>query len=96
MPMQPYRVKAIDNVKADRGRVALKYGPLVYNIESVDQDINKVLSDDSALTVKWNANLLGGVMVLNGTFADGSPMIAIPNYARENRGGRSIVWIRDR
>jgi hypothetical protein len=35
-------------------------------------------------------------MVLNGTFADGSPMIAIPNYARENRGGRSIVWIRDR
>ena len=83
-------------MKADRGRVALKYGPLVYNIESVDQDINKVLSDDSALTVKWNANLLGGVMVLNGTFADGSPMIAIPNYARENRGGRSIVWIRDR
>ena len=96
LPMQPYRVKAIDNVKADRGRAALKYGPLVYNIESVDQDINKVLSDDSALTAQWNANLFGGVMVLNGTFADGSPMIAIPNYARENRGGRSIVWIKDR
>jgi hypothetical protein len=25
-----------------------------------------------------------------------TPMIAIPNYARNNRGGRSIVRIRDR
>jgi hypothetical protein len=95
LPMQVQRVKAIDKIKADHGRVALKYGPVVYNVESVDQDINKVLADDSPITPEWSPNLLGGVMALEGTFADGSPMLAIPNYARENRGGRSIVWIRD-
>jgi hypothetical protein len=75
--------------------VALKFGPLVYNIESVDQNVNSVLSDDSPLTAEWNANLLGGVMIIKGKFADGSPLTAIPNYARLNRGGRSLVWIRD-
>jgi DUF1680 family protein len=96
LPMQPYRVKAIDKVKADRGRVALMYGPLVFNIESVDQDINKVLAPDAPLTTEWKPDLLGGVMVIKSKFTDGSDMIAIPNYARLNRGGRSIVWIRDR
>jgi DUF1680 family protein len=94
-PMQVQRVKADERVMADRGRVALKYGPLVYNIESVDQNVNSVLSDDSPLTTEWDPNLLGGVMVVKGKFADGSPLTAIPNYARLNRGGRSLVWIRD-
>jgi hypothetical protein len=94
-PMQVQRVKADERVAADRGRVALKYGPLVYNIESVDQNVNSVLSDDSPLTTEWDPNLLGGVMVIKGKFADGSPLTAIPNYARLNRGGRSLVWIRD-
>jgi len=26
------------------------------------------------------------VMVIKGKFADGSPLVAIPNYARNNRG----------
>jgi hypothetical protein len=34
-------------------------------------------------------------MVIKGTFADGTPMTAVPNYARLNRGGRSIVWLKD-
>ena len=25
----------------------------------------------------------------------GKPLLAIPNYARNNRGGRSIVWIKE-
>lgn len=95
LPMKPYRVKAVEQVSADRGRVALKYGPLVYNIESVDQNVNGVLPGDAPLKAEWDASLLGGVMVIKGTFADGKPLTAIPNYARENRGGRSLVWIRD-
>jgi DUF1680 family protein len=96
LPMRPVRVKAAEQVAADRGRVAIRYGPLVYNIESKDQNIDGVLKGDSPLTATWNNDLLGGVMVINGAFADGSTMTAIPNYARLNRGGRSIVWIKDR
>jgi DUF1680 family protein len=95
LPMPVQRVKADRRVAADVGRVALRYGPLVYNIESVDQDIDQVLSPDSALSTQWDANLLGGVMVIKGTFANGAAMTAIPNYARNNRGGRSIVWVKD-
>ncbi|MFO1523639.1 MAG: glycoside hydrolase family 127 protein [Kiritimatiellia bacterium] len=40
VPMAPQRIKADRRVAAGRGRVALRYGPLIYNIESVDgQDV---------------------------------------------------------
>jgi DUF1680 family protein len=86
LPMKVQRIRAIDAVEADRGKVALRYGPLLYNIEQVDVgDIGKVLPPDAPLTTEWRPDLLGGVVVIRGTFADGSPMIAIPNYARMNR-----------
>jgi DUF1680 family protein len=87
LPMVVQRVRAVDRVEADRGKVALRYGPLVYNIETVDVgDVGKVLPPDAPLATEWRGDLLGGVMVITGTFADGSPMLAIPNYARMNRG----------
>jgi DUF1680 family protein len=85
LPLAVQRVKADERVEADRGRVALKYGPLVYNIEKQDQDIDKVLDPDAPLSTEWRENFLGGVMVIKGLFTDGSPMLAIPNYARYNR-----------
>jgi hypothetical protein len=48
------------------------------------------MSADSALPTEWRADLLGGVMVIKGTFADGSPMMAIPNFARTNRDRSSL------
>ena len=49
LPMVPQRVKCIDQVEANRGRVALRYGPLVYNIESVDGNkMDGVLKPDAA------------------------------------------------
>ncbi len=95
LPMKVQRVKASPQVTADAGRVALRYGPLIYNVESVDQNVNLVLSPNAVLSTEWNANLLGGVMVIKGAYTDGTPMTAIPNYARLNRGGRSIVWLQD-
>jgi DUF1680 family protein len=96
LPMEVQRVKASDKVVADRGRVALRYGPLVYNLESVDQDVDQVLSPTAPLSAKWEPDLLGGVVAIHGTFANGARLTAIPNYARNNRGGRSVVWLKDR
>jgi DUF1680 family protein len=95
LPMPVERVKADARVAADVGRVALRRGPLVYNIESVDENLDLVLPADSALTPQWEPGLLGGVIVIRGTFRNAAPLVAIPNYARNNRGGRSLVWIKD-
>jgi DUF1680 family protein len=96
LPLAVQRVHANEKVKAARDRVALRYGPLIYNFEAVDQNLDGVLAPDAPLQAEWSPDLLGGVVAINGKFADGSPLQAIPNYARNNRGGRSIVWIRER
>jgi DUF1680 family protein len=106
LPMKIQRVNAIDRIEADRGKVALRLGPLVYNIEDADQDITKALDPAAPLEAEWMPDLLGGVVAIEGQFADGSAMIAIPNFARANRvpapqpGNRrlltSIVWINEK
>jgi len=95
VPMAAQRVKGIDPIAATKGRVALRYGPLIYNLESVDQNVDSVLSPDARLSTEWRGDLLDGVRVIKGEFTDGKPLLAIPNYARLNRGGRSIVWLKD-
>ena len=94
LPLKVQRVTAAPQIVADRGRVALRYGPLIYNLESVDQNLDAALSPSAALSTAWRADLLGGVTVIQGQFTDGQPLLAIPNYARLNRGGRSIVWLK--
>lgn len=85
LPMEVQRVKADDKVEADRGKIALRYGPLLYNVETADnQDISKQISNQP-LTPQWRSDLLNGVMTIKGTWADGSPLLAIPNYSRLNR-----------
>ncbi len=89
LPMEAQRIKADGQVKANQGRVALRYGPLVYNVERADQkNIDQPLGAPP-LKAQWRPDLLGGVMVLTGEWADGTPMTAIPNYARMNRVGQN-------
>jgi DUF1680 family protein len=97
LPMQIQRVRPSDRIVSmtdrndpakaapDRGKVALRYGPLVYNIEAVDQDITNTLDPSAPLAMAWRPDLLGGVMVITGRFADGRSLLAIPNFARYNR-----------
>jgi uncharacterized protein len=85
LPLKPQRITAVDQIASTRNRVALRYGPLIYNFERADQDITKTLSLNSPLTTKWQGDLLGGVTTIHGEFSDGSKMQAIPNYARTNR-----------
>jgi DUF1680 family protein len=87
LPMVAQRVAADDRIKADLAAVAFKYGPLVYNVEVADNpSIDQSLSD-SPLATQWRPDLLGGVLAITGKWQDGSPMTAIPNYARMNRSG---------
>jgi DUF1680 family protein len=100
LPMQPQRVKASDKIAADRGLVALRYGPLVYNFEVADNPGMEgrnlpVLKENSTLTSQWRPDFLQGMVVIKAQAADGSTLRAIPNYARNNRAGHSAVWIRD-
>ncbi len=90
------RGEANDKLAATRGRGALRYGPLIYNLESVDQNLDAVFDPTAPLTTEWRPDLLGGVRVIRGQFVDGTALLGIPNYARLNRGGRSIVWIKYR
>jgi DUF1680 family protein len=88
LPLAPQRVKADERIAADRGRVALRYGPMIYNVERADQsDLDQALGD-APLAAEWRGDLLGGVVALKGEWANGKPLLAIPSYARMNRVGQ--------
>jgi len=85
LPMVPNYVHASEKITATTNKVALRYGPLVYNIEHVDQDITQAIDAKAPLTAEFRKDLLGGVTVIHGKFANGTPLLAIPNFARFNR-----------
>jgi hypothetical protein len=85
LPMEAQRIKADERIIADGGRVALRYGPLIYNVEQADQSYIDQRIGDAPLVTAWRGDLLGGVLTIKGQWADGSPLLAIPNYARNNR-----------
>ncbi len=67
--------------------LAMKYGPLIYNVETADNSNIERKLGDAPLKAEWRPDLLGGVMVISGKWEDGSPMLAVPNFARMNRVG---------
>lgn len=109
LPMPPRRVIANKQVVADRGRVALLRGPLVFCVEGVDvaggRPLELVLPDDALLSTDFRSDLLGGVQVITGqgrslaakdqpAQADGVAFTAIPYYSWANRGkGAMAVWL---
>jgi hypothetical protein len=69
LPMPIERMQAHPNVTADRGRVALQHGPIVYCVEAADNeaDVRKLaLPRDAELTAEHRADLLDGVTVIHG------------------------------
>jgi len=85
IPLEIQQITADERIVADRGRVAFRYGPMIYNVEKADQpDIDQRIGD-APLATEWRADLFGGVMTLKGKWSDGSDLLAIPNYVRLNR-----------
>lgn len=70
LPMPARRIVADPRVEADRGRVALQRGPLVFCLEGVDQPGGHVLDllipDRAPLWTSFRPDLLGGVQVITG------------------------------
>lgn len=69
MAMPVERIKAHPLVEADIGRVALMRGPVVYCLESVDNETpvrQLALPRGSRLSTEYRPNLLGGVTVIKG------------------------------
>jgi DUF1680 family protein len=108
LPMKIQQVTADERIEDNKGKVALRFGPLIYNVETADQqDISKAIGS-GALTMEWRGDLLRGVMAIKGTWADGTPLTAVPNYTRLNRNvtptpvpqqapsrtPSSIIWIK--
>jgi DUF1680 family protein len=87
IPMEAQRVVADERVKADLGDYAFRYGPLIYSVETADQPNIELGLGNAPLKAEWRPDLLDGLMVVTGTWTDGSAMTAIPNYARMNRVG---------
>jgi hypothetical protein len=102
LPMPVRRVIAHEQVKADRGRVALQRGPLVFCLEGPDNDgnvLNMAIADDAKLKSEYQPDLFNGVIVITGKAqiakrtGDGKVVAAgtrqftaIPYYAWAHRG----------
>ena len=68
MPIE--RVSAHPLVLDNAGRVALQRGPVVYCLEQCDHSVDVrsiLLSDTAKLTTRFDRELLGGVMVIEGS-----------------------------
>jgi DUF1680 family protein len=91
LPMAIQRIKCSTNVVANAGQMALQYGPLIYNIESADQNLGQTLGSNAPLSLQYT-NMPGGFPAITGSYINGNPFFAIPNYSRLNRGGSSSVW----
>ena len=92
LPMPVRLVAAHEAVEADRGRLAIERGPLVYCVEGIDNGgrVDGItLSRTARFEVEHRPELLGGVTVIRW---DGRT--AIPYYAWSNRGeGPMAVWL---
>ena len=101
LPLLVRRVLTHDRAENLRGKVALERGPLVYALESADNDMpvfELALPDDSTFEIRHEPTLLQGVTVISGAALDaaGNPsrFTAIPYYAWGHRGaGAMTVWL---
>ena len=68
-PMPLRRVTAHQKVEADRNRVAIERGPMVFCAEWPDnkgKTHGLILPDDTKLTTEFRKNMLGGIQVIQG------------------------------
>ena len=94
MDMQPRLVRANEAVRADRGRLAVERGPVVYCAEWPDNGIpvsELTLSSSVPLSVEQQASEPGGIRRIHAGDA-----VLIPYFAWAHRGrGEMAVWLEE-
>ena len=95
LPVTPRFVRANEAVEADRGRLAVECGPIVYCAEWPDNAVDVLQAEVAAtdtLACEFRSDLLCGVNVIR----DGA-LTLIPYYAWNHRGpGKMEVWLKER
>ena len=108
LPMDVRRIKANDNDEDLRGKVALERGPIVFCLEGkyqADHHVsNKFILPSAPITAHFEADLLGGIMMLEGEAwqveqngeVSKTTFRAIPYAASKHRGHDQMeVWVAD-
>ena len=109
LEMSVQRIKANAHVEADKGRVALMRGPIVYCFEATDNGAavkNLAIPAATEFTPEYRSNLLGAVTILKamatGVFLTSGNQVAsipfqvtaVPYYINANRGTCPMqVWM---
>ncbi|MCH7657598.1 MAG: glycoside hydrolase family 127 protein [Bacteroidetes bacterium] len=100
MPMPVRKVKAHRNIEADRDKVAIQKGPIVFCAEGIDHKNNRVLNlvydPETTLESEYRSELLNGVQVITGEAKSTKrlPLTLIPYHVWANRGsGEMMVWL---
>jgi DUF1680 family protein len=107
LPMEVRRVVANNNIKDDRGKVALQKGPIIYCAEWADNNgraANLIVPSNAVFQTEFRKDLLNGVMVLktevptvvvnndaNTITTETRTMTAIPYYSWAHRGKGEMV-----
>ena len=98
LPMPVRRVISHANVRENIGKVALQRGPLVYCLESADNEgrvLDRSISDEARFEIEFRQDLLGGINVITiKGRGDAKPLKAVPYFAWSHRGaGEMAVWL---
>jgi len=97
-PMPITRVYSHEKVETNKDHVALQRGPIVYCVEALDIEgalDELILSPETKLFAQHRPDMLGGVTVITDSETAKKPgLLAIPYYARDNRGSTGMkVWL---
>jgi len=99
LPMEVRTVRANNLVEADRGKLAIERGPIVYCVEEIDNSNidNVTVSGKTQFTTDFQADLLTGIQVVKASGeSKNESFTAIPYYVWNNRGANKMaVWLKE-
>lgn len=93
-PFKPRLLYAHRRVRAVRGKAAVSCGPLLYCLETSDNqgiDLQKVVLNPNSLEWEYQPGLLGGIAVIKGVSMSNQALTFIPYHLWGNRGTNAMT-----